>query len=136
MKYAVKLNVDGTADIINVPENRDWRWYSRQIGCDYIENVYPRGLNHPYMMIIDEEGLLKEKPVCNFYASWLYENHKHGNPIVGNALIMKMIGTDDGPDVGGLEKEEAEAVQKKAHIEFFSAAAAVEEALAERLVRA
>ena len=136
MKYAVKLNVDGTADIINVPENRDWQWYSRQIGCDYIENVYPRGLNEPYMMVIDEEGLLKEKPILNFYASWLYETHKHGNPIVGNALIMKMIDTDDGPDVGGLEKEEAEAVQKNVHSDFFSAAAAVEEALAERLVRA
>ena len=38
MKYAVKLNVNGTADIVEVPDQRDWRWYSRQIGCEYIEN--------------------------------------------------------------------------------------------------
>ena len=37
MKYAVKLNVNGTADIVEVPDQRDWRWYSRQIGCEYIE---------------------------------------------------------------------------------------------------
>ena len=135
MKYAVKLNVDGTADIIEVPDQRDWRWYSRQIGCEYIENVYPRGLDEPYMMIVDEEGLFKAKPVVNFFASWLYETHKHRHPIVGNVLIMKMIATDDGPDVGGMEKGEAEVIQRNAHSQFLTASAAVEKALAGRLVK-
>ena len=135
MKYAVKLNVNGTADIIEVPDLRDWTWYPKQIGCSYFENVYPRGLKEPYMMIVDEEGLLKDKPVLNFYASWLYETHKHGHPIVGNALIMKQVFTEDGPDVGGMEKDEAEALQRKAHSDFFSASAAIEKALAGKLVR-
>ena len=135
MKYAVKLNVNGTADIIEVPDQREWTWYSQQIGCDYIENVYPRGLEDPYMMVVDEEGLCKDKPVLNFYASWLYETHKHGQPIVGNVLIMKQLIGEDGPEIGGMEKSEAEAIQRKVHSEFFSASAAVEKALGERLVR-
>lgn len=136
MKYAVKLNVNGTADIIEVPDKREWTWYPQQIGCDYFENVYPRGLEEPYMMIVDEEGLFKDKPVLNFYASWLYETHKHGQPIVGDALIMKQIIVDGEPEIGGMEKKEAEALQRKVHSKFFSAAAAVEKALGERLVRA
>lgn len=135
MKYAVKLNVNGTADIILVPDRKDWKWYSRQIGCEWIENVYPRGLEEPYMMIVDEEGLFKERPVVNFFASWLYETHKHGQPIVGDALIMKQIITDDGPDIGGMEKDEAEAIHKNAHSMFSIASAAVEKALSGRLVR-
>ena len=87
------------------------------------------------MMIVDEEGLFKAKPVVNFFASWLYETHKHGHPIVGNVLIMKMIVTDDGPDVGGMEKGEAEIIQRNAHSTFLTASAAVEKALAGRLVK-
>lgn len=135
MKYAVKLNVNGTADIIEVPDQRNWTWYPQQIGCEYFENVYPRGLEKPFMMIVDEQGLLKEKPVINFYASWLYETHKHGSPIVGDVLIMKQIMNEDGLDIGGLEKSEAEVIHRKASREFFSAFAAVEKALGERLVR-
>lgn len=136
MKYAVKLKVNGTADIIEVPDKREWTWYPQQIGCEYFENVYPRGLEEPYMMIVDEQGLWKEKPVVNFFASWLYETHKHGSPIVGDVLIMKQIMEEDGPEIGGMEKSEAEAFQSKVYREFFSAAAAVEKALGKRLVRA
>lgn len=135
MKYAVKLNVNGTADIIVVPDHKEWTWYPQQIGCDYFENVYPRGLEEPYMMIVDEEGLNKEKPVLNFFASWLYETHKHGQPIVGDVLIMKQIMTDDGPDVIGMEKDEAEAIQRDSYSKFFTASAAVEKALAGKLVK-
>lgn len=135
MEYAVKLKTNGTVDLISVPEQRDWEWYPRQIGCDYIEHVYPRGLEEPYMMIVDENGLLQDRPACNFYASWLYGTHMHGEPIVGDVLIMKRIMTEDGPDIGGLEKKEAEAIQRKAYDQFFTAAAAVEKALGERLVK-
>lgn len=135
MKYAVKLNVNGTADIIAVPGKRNWQWYPEQIGCEYFENVYPRGLEEPYMMIVDEQGLFKEKPVVNFYASWLYETHKHGQPIVGDVLIMKQVITDDGPDIDGMEKAEAESIQQTAHSRFFEVSAAVEKALAGRLVK-
>lgn len=133
MKYAVKLNVNGTADIILVPARRNWKWYSQQIGCEFIETVYPRGLEEPYMMIVDEEGLLKDKPIMNFYASWLYETHKHGHPIVGDVLIMKQVFTSSGMNIGGLEKYEAEAIQRKAHDEFFSASSTVEKSIAWQL---
>ena len=135
MKFAVKLNVNGTADIIEVPDKKEWTWFSQQIGCDYFENVYPRGLKEPYMMIVDEEGLFKDRPVVNFFASWLYETHKHGHPIVGDALIMKQVMTEDGPDVGGLEKNEAEILQRRALDGFFIASNAVAKTLAGRLVR-
>lgn len=48
---------------------------------------------------------------------------------------MKQIMTDDGPDVIGMEKDEAEAIQRDAYSKFFTASAAVEKALAGRLVK-
>lgn len=73
----------------------------KYIGCDCIEIVHPRRLSAPYLMVVDDEGLLKEAPL-NYIASYLYETDKHGQPIVGTALIMKETMTNDGPDLCSL----------------------------------
>lgn len=78
-------------------------FYYKQIGCDMIEIVPIRALIQlnekceNYTMIVDEEGLLKDKPKLNIYASVLY-----GSPIYGNAIIVK----DLGEDFGGLEEDD------------------------------
>lgn len=78
-------------------------FYYEQIGCDMIEIVPVRALVQlsekceDYVMIVDEESLLKTAPKLNIYASVLY-----GSPIYGNAVIVK----DAGEDFDGLEEED------------------------------
>lgn len=70
-----------------------------------IELVRPRGLARPFVMIVNDEGLLLELPL-NRLGSILYETQKHGSPIVGNIVIMKEGWTDEGEDLLGLSDEE------------------------------
>ena len=79
----------------------------KAINCDTIEIVHPNRLPHPYCMIVDEEGLLKDLPL-NPMASVLYETDIHGQPIVGTAIIMKEAMTEDGPDIVSLDAEDLE----------------------------
>ena len=111
MSKAIKLRTDGHIEIIDVPQQRSLLdWFYLQLGCGSIENVYPRGLKEPYMMVVDEEGLLKDQPIINFLGSYLYETQKHGHPIVGTVLVMQRVMTWDGPDIGGIPEEEAMAL--------------------------
>lgn len=79
------------------------------IGCNCIEAVKAAGIKHPYRLLVDEEGILKEKPVLNFLASYLYGTHHHGQPIVGNAVIVAEEVLQNGDhDLRLLTKKEAE----------------------------
>lgn len=73
----------------------------------WIETVHPRGLARPYMMLINEEGLLKGLPV-NPLGSLLYGTLGHGYPIVGNVIFMKDGYRDGEPDIVGLDDEDVE----------------------------
>ena len=108
MAKAIKLRTDGHIDIIDVPQQRSLLdWFYLQIGTNIIENVYPRGLEEPYMMVMDEEALLRDHPTINFLGSYLYETQKHGHPICGTVLVMQRVMTWDGPDIGGIPEEKA-----------------------------
>ena len=108
MKKAILLRTDGIIQLVDVPEPRALAWYGQQIGCSYIETVYPRGLEAPHVMVVDEEGLLKEKPIINYLASYLYQTHIHGNPICGNVLVMDIRNGIDGRELVGIGEEAAE----------------------------
>ena len=45
--------------------------------------------------------------------SYLYGMHKHGEPIVGNAVIVKEVYTDDGVEWAWLTEEEADNIERK-----------------------
>ena len=108
MAKAIKLYTNGSIDIIDVPKQRRMLdWFYQQIGCDCIETVYPRGLEEPYMMVVDDEALLKDGPVINFIASWLYETQKHGHPICGTVLVMQKEWGVDGYDIVGMPEDKA-----------------------------
>ena len=81
----------------------------KMIGCEWVEVVHPRRLSEQYAVLVDEEGLLKASPVFNEIASYLYEIEQHGQPIVGDAVIVRVV---YDPEIGaGLEwlsPEEAE----------------------------
>ena len=72
----------------------------------WIEIVRPGGLKKPFVMIVNEEGLIKELPV-NVVGSIMYGTPVHGSPIVGNIVIMKEGWTSEGKDLIGLTDEEA-----------------------------
>lgn len=107
--YAVKLHDIATINTIakKEPDEKLLAFCYRQIECDCIEIVRPEILPEPYIMIVDEEGLLRDTPVLNFIASYLHGAQNHGQPIVGKALIMKEVETDDGMEIAWLDYEEA-----------------------------
>lgn len=67
----------------------------------YMEIVHPRGLERPYCMVVDEEGLIKDKEI-NLVGCVLYETYKHGSPISGDILILREFFNDFGWDLEGL----------------------------------
>lgn len=111
--YAVKLNTQLDIEIVEKrPDQGLLDFCYQNIGCQYVETVHPRYLQEPYILMIDEEGRLKDKPMVNFIASYLYGTHEHRQPIVGNALVMKLGMTDEGPDIMPLDEAEARQVEE------------------------
>ena len=88
--FAVKLNTQLDIEIVKKnPEQELLQFCYENIGCQYVETVRPRYLQEPYILMIDEEGRLKDRPAVNFIASYLYGAHEHHEPIVGNVLAKK-----------------------------------------------
>ena len=106
----------------HVGEDRDLLRYLQQSVHGHIEVVYPDYLHKPYLMVVNEEGLLLNMDI-NPAACWLYGSQDHAQPIVGPAVICKQVWDDDGPDIGLLSKEDvAEAMKDvwKAHGHYWS----------------
>ena len=76
----------------------------------YIEHVKPARLRHPYCMIVNEEGRLLDLPL-NYVCSYFYGTDQHGEPIVGNIVIMKDGYRGGEPDIVGLSDVEAEQIK-------------------------
>lgn len=76
----------------------------------YIEHVKPARLRHPYCMIVNEEGRLLDLPL-NYVGSYFYGTDQHGEPIVGNIVIMKDGYRGGEPDIVGLNDSEVERVK-------------------------
>lgn len=76
----------------------------------YIEHVKPARLRHPYCMIVNEEGRLLYLPL-NYVGSYFYGTDQHGEPIVGNIVIMKDGYRGGEPDIVGLNDVEAEQIK-------------------------
>ena len=53
-----------------------------------IETVHPMRLKRPYLMLVNESGLLMDLDI-NPLGCYLYGTDTHGAPIVGNIIIMK-----------------------------------------------
>ena len=84
----------------------------------HIEIVYPRYLPAPYVMIVNEEGLLEGLPQNAFGCS-VYGTREHGHPIVGNVVLMKEGVNEDGElNILGLEPEEIYLLRLKIALYF------------------
>lgn len=72
----------------------------------WIEVVRPVRLKRPYCMIANEEGLLLNLPI-NSFGSFLYGMDYHGNPILGDIVLLKEgINSDGEPDILGLNGQD------------------------------
>lgn len=94
-RFAVLLTDTQAIQIINCDPQRDMFDTARQaIGCDWIELVEAELLaKQDMLMMIDEEGKLKpDAAFINCIASHLYGAEVHGDPIVGNAVVVKTTG--------------------------------------------
>lgn len=74
----------------------------------WIEIVRPVRLGRPYCMVVNEEGLLRNLPM-NALGSYLYGTDTHGNPIVGDIVLLKEgINSDGEYDFLGLNEQDIE----------------------------
>ena len=94
----------------------DYKYLSSFINCDWIEVVKAKKLRHPYILIVDEEGLLKQNPIVNVVATCLYNsnNIKQGfiSPISGDVLVAKMVPDGEGAyDISSLDKSDVDDVK-------------------------
>ena len=72
----------------------------------WIEIVRPVHLEPPYCMIVNEEGALLNLPM-NMFGSFLYGTSYHGNPILGDIVLLKEgINSDGEPDILGLDEQD------------------------------
>lgn len=90
--------------------------------CDLLESIRPRRLyqelgasnqirkpagGSSVIMLVDEEGFYHHTGI-NPIGSYLYETDRHGQPIVGNALIIGEHLTEDGAEFCGISEDQFE----------------------------
>ena len=115
MKYVVKLAVDYVRiERVAIPEQAPMlQTLYDAIGCETVQVIGSDLLPEGYIIVIDEDGKCKERPVLNPLASYLYGTPDHGDPIVGNAIIMKTGPDENGEmDMAWLTESEASEIEK------------------------
>lgn len=126
MKQIIRISTDNEVSIHHYPTGsvvEENRALKELIGdCDIYEHVMPKRLytvmgasrehGNCASMLVDEEGLLKEKPL-NIIASYLYEFDMHKHPIVGNVLIVGEKWIGDGISFCGISDKDFNIVFPK-----------------------
>ena len=91
-KFAVLLTDTQEIKIVECDPQEEMFGIARGlIGCEWIELAEAEPLSEQgYLLLIDEEGKLKDGEIpINCIASDLYASDQHGDPIVGNAVIVR-----------------------------------------------
>lgn len=94
-QYAVLLTETQDVKVIVCNPDKDVFDIGREaIGCKWIELVEAEPLaKDGLLMLIDEEGKLKPGgALINATASALYGTERHGDPIMGNAVVVRTTG--------------------------------------------
>ncbi len=97
--YYIQVDPHSSIEVHHCQE-RDFFVYCQEAVEGMVEVVYPHSLPKPYLMLVNDSGLLQQKEI-NIVGSVLY-----GDIIAGTIVLCKQIMTDDGPDIGGLESED------------------------------
>ena len=110
--YAILLDGKKAPQVIEFTAEQDGGkrldYYYKAIDCETIDIVHTS--IEDTCLIVDDEGLFKEKPEVNVIASFLYGIREHGQPIVGKALFTAEVMTTDGLECAGFEKSTADAL--------------------------
>ncbi len=122
-KFAVLLTDTQDVKIVECDPQEEMFDIARGIiGCDWIELVEPEPLTKDgYLLLIDEEGKLRDEDLpINCVASDLYGSDQHGDPIIGNAIVvhaaderLELLTADEATRLAGsLEEKRDLAVEK------------------------
>lgn len=72
----------------------------------WIEVVHPKRLEPPYCMLVNEEGVILKLPI-NSFGSFLYGTDYHGDPMLGDIVLLKEgINSDGERDILGLDEQD------------------------------
>lgn len=108
LEYFIRMTPDNTVSTVST-DNPHLFWYYSQINADSIEIVrFNRQMKH--VLIVDEEGLLKDNPRTNLIASLLA-----GQMIVGTVLIAREGMRNGEPDIKGFSLDSVTAVRLGLH---------------------
>ena len=96
--------------ILELTQDENWSSLDQlqRIVGGYIETVKPRVLHDPYLIVCNEEGLLRGY-ARNEAATELVYGFSDGE-IVGDVVIMKSGMRNGEPDIVGMDDEEATAL--------------------------
>ena len=122
-KFAVLLTDEQEIKILECDPQEEMFSIARgTLGCDWIELVEPESLaKDGCLMLIDEEGKLHDDvKYINCLASDLHGSDKHGDPIIGGAMIVRatdeslqLLTAKEAKDLAaGLEQKKDLAVDK------------------------
>lgn len=115
----IKITTDNVISTVDVQKNGSPLYdLMRKAVGGHCENVYPRRLKRGFVMIVNEEGLLHDLPI-NAVGSYLYGTDLHGQPIVGDVIILKLGYYQGELDVVGMTDNEANELMND-FIEVFS----------------
>ena len=113
MSKMIKIPTNYEIELIDWDESLSYDEKNKKIvtsignDCDYYEAVAAKTLTgfgkDNYLLLIDEEGRLKANKVkVNHIASYLFGDMMFSS-IFGNALVARVVETDEGPDIAGIE---------------------------------
>lgn len=78
-----------------------------------VQEVRPKGLPRPYLMAVNDAGLLMKLPF-NPIGSFWYGTQRHGSPIVGNVVLLKEgLNEDCEPDWFTLDDADIEKLMSE-----------------------
>lgn len=107
MRKVIVLQESAWMSIVNFEEGLDF--YYKNLDCDLIDIVRPYALIkkslkfNDFILIVDDEGLLKANPKVNVFATLAY-----GSTICGKVMVAKEEYTEDDVITVGLTEDEIE----------------------------
>lgn len=103
----LKITTDDKISVIEVDVN-NIKDLQNAIGGGLVEPVKTQKLwdyfKAPVLMLVDEEGLLKDLPL-NFFGSIMYGTLVHGCPIVGDLILVLEVG-EQWTGLGDVDSEQ------------------------------
>lgn len=100
----IRLRCSQEPDEVKIDSEHPLDGFYETLDCDCIETVH---LSRGYIMIIDESGKLKDKPM-NPIASILYSRQSPDDWIAGDALLARIGSRNGETDIVSLGTNETE----------------------------